>query len=135
MTVSFRAEGARGSSSQQQHNEAGPPLRYGNAFRVLEREADAERRSLTSAESSASTPITLPTPKETLRIAFDLERRLIADVTKGREELRHLFRDGRIDLMPPTGAALRRAVRDPPMVLLTRDSLRENAGFVRYTGE
>ncbi len=39
----------------------------------------------------------LPTPDEMMALVSDLEARLTADVASGREELRHLFRNGRID--------------------------------------
>lgn len=86
---------------------------------ALEREADAQRKALTALEKVAATPIRLPTPDEMLRIVFDLERRLTADVTRGREELRRLFRDGRIDLIPqPDGLYIARS-EILPLVLLT----------------
>lgn len=112
----------------------GPSSALRERLRLLEREADAERRSFAAAESSASKPIKLPTPKEMIRIVFDLERRLMADVTKGREELRRLFRDGRIDLIPQPGRFYVARSEILPLVLLTRDSPEGTAGFVRYTG-
>ena len=103
------ADGTGGSSSTLRER-----------LRVLEREADAERRAHAAADASARTPIKLPTPKEMVRIIFDLERRLLADVTRGREELRHFFRDGRIDLIPQPGGFYIARSEILPLVLLTR---------------
>jgi hypothetical protein len=102
-------------------------------LRILEREADAERRAHAVAESAAAKPIKLPTPKDMVRVVFDLERRLLADVAKGREELRRLFRGGRIDLIPQPGGFYVARSEILPLVLLTQTSPGENPGFVRYT--
>ena len=40
-----------------------------------------------------------------ITLVYQLEARLNADVTKGREELRLLFRGGRIDLLPQPEAS------------------------------
>jgi hypothetical protein len=116
----------------------GPSSALRDRLRVLEHEAEVERHALASVDSSISKPIKLPTPKEMVRLVFDLERRLMADVTKGREELRLFFRDGRIDLIPQTGEDGSRfyVARSEilPLVLLNRTSPGENGGFVRYTG-
>ncbi len=115
----------------------GPSSALRDRLRALEREAETERRALASAESIWSRPIKLPTPKEMVRLVIDLERRLLADVIKGREELRRFFRDGRIDLIPQTGEDGSRfyVARSEilPLVLLNRTSPGENGGFVRYT--
>jgi hypothetical protein len=68
-----------------------------------------------------------------VRVAFDLERRLLADVARGREELRHLFRDGRIDLIPQPGRFYVARSEILPLVLLTRQFPGETPGSVRYT--
>lgn len=101
---------------------------------ALEREAATERRALVTAVTAVTTPIKLPTPKEMLRIVFDLERRLLADVTKGREELRRFFRGGRIDLIPQPGGFYIARSEILPLVLLNRLSPEETPGSVRYTG-
>jgi hypothetical protein len=111
----------------------GPSSALRDRLRVLEREAETERRALASAESISSRPIKLPTPKEMIRLVFDLERRLLADVTKGREELRRFFRNGRIDLIPQPGRFYVARSEILPLVLLMRTSPGENPGFVRYT--
>jgi hypothetical protein len=69
-----------------------------------------------------------------IRVVFDLERRLMADVTKGREELRRFFRDGRIDLVPQPGGFYVARSEILPLVLLTQTNPGENPGSVRYTG-
>jgi hypothetical protein len=66
----------------------------------------------------------LPSPEDMLAIVFDLERRLMADVARGREELRHLFRNGRIDLVPQQ--VLHRSERDPPAGPTHTTALRGN---------
>ena len=86
------------------------------------------------AGATTAKPIKLPTPEEMVRIVFELERRLMADVTRGREELRRFFRDGRIDLGPQPGGFYVARSEILPLVLLTRDSPGENPGSVRYTG-
>jgi hypothetical protein len=68
-----------------------------------------------------------------VRVVFDLERRLLADVAQGREELRRLFRGGRIDLIPQPGGFYVARSEILPLVLLTQTSPGENPGFVRYT--
>jgi hypothetical protein len=102
-------------------------------LRALEGEANVERRALAVAESSASKVFNLPTNKDMIRVVFDLERRLLADVTKGREELRHLFRDGRIDLIPQPGGFFVARSEILPLVLLTRPTIEEIPESVRYT--
>ena len=111
----------------------GPSSSLRERLRGLEHEADAERRALSIVESFAARPIKLPTPKEMVGIVFDLERRLLADPAKGREELRRFFRDGRIDLIPQPGGFFVARSRILPLVLLTRTFPAESAGFVRYT--
>lgn len=89
-------------------------------LKALEREADDQRKALAALERAASSPIKLPTPDEMLAIVLDLERRLAANPTRGREELRRLFRDGRIDLIPqPDGFYVARS-EVLPLVLLTQ---------------
>jgi hypothetical protein len=67
------AEGTGGASSA---------LR--DRLHTLEREADAERRALTLAESVATKVVKLPTPNEMVRIVFDLERRAVSSPMLGR---------------------------------------------------
>jgi hypothetical protein len=86
----------------------------------LERDADADRKTVASLERLASAPIKLPTPEEMLSLVFDLERRLLADVSRGREELRRLFRGGRIDLVPQSGGYYVARSEILPLVVLTR---------------
>lgn len=89
-------------------------------LKALEREADDQRKALAAVERAAASPIKLPSPDEMLEMVLDLERRLTADPTRGREELRRLFRDGRIDLVPqPDGYYVARS-EILPLVLLTQ---------------
>ncbi|HEX4516421.1 MAG TPA: recombinase family protein, partial [Polyangiaceae bacterium] len=112
----------------------GPAPALRDRLRVLEREADAERRAFATADAFASKPIKLPTPKEMIALIFDLDRRLMADVTRGREELRRFFRNGRIDLIPQPGRFYVARSEILPLVLLTQGEPDQNAGSVRYTG-
>jgi len=101
-------------------------------LRTLEREAAIERRTVTALEKNATTPIRLPTPEEMIRLVFDLEPRLMADVSKGREELRRLFRNGRIDLVPQPGGFYIARSEILPLVLLTKTPSEDLPGG-RYT--
>jgi hypothetical protein len=86
---------------------------------ALDREKQADTKAMAAAESRSSAPIKLPTPDAMIELALALERRLLADVSRGREELRRLFKDGRIDLIPqPAGYYITRS-EILPMVLLT----------------
>jgi site-specific DNA recombinase len=74
-------------------------------LKALETGAKVLRRQVKALERDATVPIALPTPEEMTALIFDLERRLMADVSKGREELRRLFRDGKIRLNPQPGGS------------------------------
>jgi hypothetical protein len=101
-------------------------------LRGLEREANAERSALEVLEKEAGTVIRLPAPDELLSIVFDLEKRLLADPARGREELRLIFRDGRITLVSqPAGFYIARS-EILPLVLLTPPAPQEDLGG-RYT--
>lgn len=63
--------------------------------------------------------IKLPTPDEMMKLVFDLERRLTTDVAKGREELKRVFRDGKIVLTPEPGRYYTARSEVLPLVLLT----------------
>jgi len=53
-----------------------------------------------------------------IELALALEHRLLADVSRGREQLRRLFKDGRIDLIPqPQGFYVARSEILPLVVL------------------
>ncbi len=89
-------------------------------LRALERDATQKRRALDALEKARTTPIRLPTPDEMMALVLDLETRLTADVARGREELRHLFRNGRIDLVPQPGGFYVAKSELLPLVLLTK---------------
>jgi hypothetical protein len=95
---------------------------------AVERASMVGPRALASAETLAARPIKLPTPQEMIRIVLDFERRLMADVARGREQLRRFFRDGRIDLIPqPSGFYVARSAI-LPLVLLTKPPPEEVLG-------
>lgn len=98
-------------------------------LKTLEREADEQRKALASLERAAGSPIKLPTPDEMLALVLDLQRRLAANPTRGREELRRLFRDGRIDLVPqPDGFYVARSEILPLVLLTTPPSVANQGG-------
>jgi hypothetical protein len=101
-------------------------------LRILEREATTERRALAALEKRTTTPIRLPSTEDMLAIVFDLERRLMAGVARGREELRNLFRGGRIDLIPQAGGFYVARSEILPLVLLVQPPSEENPGGRRY---
>lgn len=101
-------------------------------LRGLERQADAQRQSVAALEKDAAAVIQLPTPDDLLKLVFDLENRLKADPVRGREELRRIFRDGRITLVPqPAGFYIARS-EILPLVLLTPPPSEDDLGG-RYT--
>jgi hypothetical protein len=69
-------------------------------------------------------------------IVFELEKRLSADTTQAREELRRIFRDGKIALLPQPGGFYVARSEILPLVLLTlpppADSSGEEVGQGRY---
>jgi hypothetical protein len=73
-------------------------------------------------------PVALPTPDEMLGLAYALEARLAGDTVRGREELRELFKDGLITLVPQPGGyyVARSAVL--PLVLITKPPPEETRG-------
>lgn len=86
----------------------------------LEREVETERARLRALERESMGAVPLPAPDELMAIVFDLEKRLQADPTRGREELRRIFRDGKITLVPePAGFYIARS-EILPLVLLTQ---------------
>jgi hypothetical protein len=65
-------------------------------------------------------PVPLPAPDELMEIVFDLEKRRQADPTRGREELRRIFRDGKITLFPEPGGFYVARSEILPLVLLSQ---------------
>jgi hypothetical protein len=101
-------------------------------LRALEREADAQRVEVAALEKDATAVIELPAPDDLFALVFDLEKRLLADPTRGREELRLILRDGRIMLLPqPSGFFIARS-EILPLVLLTPPPSEGDQGG-RYT--
>ena len=97
--------------------EGSPAIR--DRLKALETEAAILRRQVKASEREATAPIALPTPEEMTALIFDLERRLMADVARGREELRRLFKDGMIRLNPQKGGFYVAQSEILPLVLLT----------------
>lgn len=100
---------------------------------ALDRELEREKKALARLRRQSSTPVTLPHPKDVLRCVFDLEARLGQDIVSGREELRRLFENGRIDLVPEAdGYYLARSRLAPLTLLMTPPSEAGSQGG-RYT--
>jgi hypothetical protein len=96
--------------------EGSPTIR--ERLKTLETEATVLRRQVKALERDATAPIALPTPEEMTALIFDLERRLRADVSRGREDLRRLSRDGVIRLNPQPGGFYVAESEMLPLVLL-----------------
>jgi hypothetical protein len=86
---------------------------------ALEAEKVTAERAVPEIEHESVEPVPLPTPEETLKLAFDLDARLRGDTLRGREELRELFKDGLITLLPQA-AGYYVARSEVPLVLITR---------------
>lgn len=71
-----------------------------SARRDLEAQAQQEKQAIVALERAATAPLRLSPPEEVMARVFDLEARLTQDVVRGREELRRLFKDGVIRLVP-----------------------------------
>ena len=95
---------------------------------ILEREAVAERKELAVLGTRQLAPIRLPTPDEMMTVVLDLERRLVTDVTNGREELKRVFRDGKIVLTPEPGGYYTARSEILPLVLMTTPPAVANQG-------
>jgi len=83
-------------------------------LRALEAERDSERAAFAVVEGQLTQPIKLPAPEDLYEVVFDLDRRLMADVAAGREQLRRLFRDGRITMLPKRNGFVARTDIIPP---------------------
>ena len=82
--------------------------------------------------SMPSSPVKLPSPEDILKLVYQLDERLTRDVTCGRELLRRVFKDGRIDLIPqPDGFYIARS-EVLPLVLLTKTPSEESSEGVRF---
>jgi hypothetical protein len=66
------------------------------------------------------------------QLVFDLEKRLLGDVGRGREELRRIFRDGCITFVPQPGGFYIARSEILPLVLLTPPPSEGDQGG-RYT--
>lgn len=75
----------------------------GARLSTLRRLVDTDRKVLSSLEQKAWAPTSLPTPRDVVKIVASLQARFRTDPTRGREELRRYFEDGRIELVPQPG--------------------------------
>jgi site-specific DNA recombinase len=113
--------------------QGSPTIR--DRVKALETEATVLRRQVKALERDATAPISLPTPEEMTELIFDLDRRLLADVSKGREELRRLFKDGMIRLNPQPGGFYVAQSEILPLVLLTTPPSVANQGGRKGTDQ
>jgi site-specific DNA recombinase len=87
---------------------------------ALEAEKVTADRNVLDVERQSVEPVPLPTPEQMLKLAFDLDARLRSDTHRGREELRELFKDGLITLVPQPGGFYVARSEVLPLVLITR---------------
>jgi site-specific DNA recombinase len=66
----------------------------------LESQAKSEKRAIAELLERAGAAVRLPSPEETVARALQFEKMLLEDPTRGREELRRLFEDGKVMLKP-----------------------------------
>lgn len=96
---------------------------------LLEAQVGQDRRALEALDRRVVKPIELPTPDKVIGIVFEMDRRLRADPTRGREELRQYFEDGRIDLVPqPGGFYIARSKLLPLVPLMQPPSVANQGG-------
>lgn len=74
--------------------------------------------------NSPSRPSRCPRPTTSWEMVFDLEKRLFADPTQGREELRRIFRGRPHHARPRAGCLLRRPERNSAVGALNANALR-----------
>jgi site-specific DNA recombinase len=100
----------------------------GAKLEALEAEKLTAERAIRAVERQSVAPVALPTPDEMLGLAYALEARMAGDTVRGREELRELFKDGLIALVPQPGGyyVARSAVL--PLVLITKPPPEETRG-------
>jgi DNA invertase Pin-like site-specific DNA recombinase len=95
---------------------------------ALETEKGTAEWALRVLERESTEPVPLPTPEEMLKLAFDLKARLASDTVRGREELRKLFKDGLITLLPQPGGYYVAKSAVLPLVLITKPPPEETRG-------
>jgi site-specific DNA recombinase len=66
----------------------------------LEAQAKVEKNAIEALKRQAAKPIQLPSPEELMDVAYNLEKLALADPALGREELRKMFDQGHIVLLP-----------------------------------
>jgi DNA invertase Pin-like site-specific DNA recombinase len=87
------------------------------ALRDLEVQAKAEKDAISGLEREGAAPVRLPSPAEVLRRVVNLENRIRADPTAGRELMRRLLKDGQIVLKPGADGVYSAAGELLPVVL------------------
>lgn len=104
-------------------------------LRALEAHARRARADIARVEAIVQAPVPLPSPDELVARAMRLSERLCQDIPRGREELRRVFRDGRIDLLPQPGGFYVAKSEILPLVLLSQvpPSPPGEGGESRYT--
>jgi Arc/MetJ-type ribon-helix-helix transcriptional regulator len=85
----------------------------------LEAQAMVEKNAIEALKRQAAKPIQLPSPDELMEVAYNLEQLAVADPALGREELRKIFDQGHIVLLPqPDGYYLAKSRIFPLVPLL-----------------
>jgi hypothetical protein len=85
----------------------------------LEAQAMVEKNAIEALKRQAAKPIQLPSPDELMEVAYNLEKLALADPALGREELRKMFDQGHIVLLPqPDGYYLAKSKIFPLVPLL-----------------
>jgi hypothetical protein len=67
---------------------------------VQARQAMVEKNAIEALKRQAAKPIHLPSPEELTDVAYNVEKLAVADPALGREELRKMFDQGHIALLP-----------------------------------
>ena len=80
-----------------------------SALRDLEAQARDEKAAMARLQGRSTTPIELPSVGELAEAVIDLDRKIRGDVEAGREQLKRLFLDGRIEMLPTNGAYVARS--------------------------
>jgi site-specific DNA recombinase len=94
------------------------------AVRDLEAQAKAEKAAIATLERQAETPVHLPSPDQIKKLVFDLERRIQQDPVAGREWLRRMFKNGRIELIALPERVYLAKSELFPLMLLTENANR-----------
>lgn len=84
---------------------------------------DADRAALREVEKTAREPLRLPSDEEVLREVFNITAAMKEDPVAAREQLRRMFRDGRIVLeLGPDGVYVGRSELLPLILFKTKNA-------------